>query len=196
MKLTVWRVLAFLLLIALSVGFGFAFDATATAIEKHRYPRPEELSEAVARESAAHAIPEAVIWATMHSGSNFASNAVSPEGRIGLMQITPERFDAIREELLGLDATDAGLLYDPATNLSAACAWLSHLYEHYGVWDLVYAAYHVGTEAVDAWLSDPALTDEAGVLVRIPDPDAADYTARMKKTVSYYESLYYQSQRR
>ncbi len=193
MKLTVWRVLAFLLLIALSVGFGFAFDAAATAIEKHNYPRPDSLAEAVSREAAAYALPEAVIWATMQTGSEFASNAVSPEGRIGLMQLTPERFDAIRAELLGLEPTDPGMLYDPATNLSTACAWLSYLYEHYGVWELVFAAYHVGTDTVDAWLSDPTLTDQSGVLTAIPDKDVADYTARMQKAVSYYEKLYYQS---
>ncbi len=192
MKLNIWRVLAFFLLIAVSVGFGFAFDAVATAVEKHNYPRPEALSETVGKQAAAYGLPEAVIFATMHSGSDFASNAVSENGAIGLMQLTPERFDAVRK-LQGLEKTDAGMLYDPATNLSAGCAWLSYLYEHYGVWELVYAAYHVGTERVDAWLADPNLTTDEGVLKEIPDRAAASYVERMQTAVNYYEKLYYES---
>ena len=191
MKITSKHVGILCLILLLSIAFGFAFDAIATAVEKNRYPRPESLSDAIAEQANANALPEAIVWATVRCGSNFASNACSEDGKIGLMQLTPARFDWIRVELLGLEPTEEGLLYDPNTNLLSGCVWLSYLYEHYGVWDLVFAAYHAGTETVDAWLADPNLTDEHGILTQIPDKETASFIKEMQKTVHYYNKLYY-----
>ncbi len=193
MKLNARRVIAFFLLIALSAGFGFAFDAVATAVEKSKYPRPEAIFEKVQAACATYGLPEAVVFATMRSGSDFASNALSEDGRIGLMQLTPERFNTIRTELQGLPPAEAGLLYDPDTNLTGGCAYLTHLYEHYGVWELVYAAYYTGAETVDAWLTDPSLIDENGVLHTLPDGKTAAYVKQMERAVEYYTKLYYES---
>lgn len=193
MKLSFRHVVAFLLLVALSVGFGYSFDAVATVVEKNSYPRPKELADAVSEQADTNGIPEAIIWATIRCGSDFASNARSENGEIGLMQLTPSQFDRIRTSLLGLEITDEGLLYDPATNLLCGCAWLSYLYEHYGVWELVFAAYHTDTETVDAWLSDSTLVDENGILREIPDKTVAAYVKNMKKAVSYYSKLYYEA---
>ncbi len=192
MKLTAWRVAAFLLLIAVSIGFGFGFDAAATALEKQRYPRPERLSASVSAVAAEYGLPEDILWATLSCGSNFTGDAVSSDGRIGLMQLTPEQFAFISEELLGKSDSDAGLLYDPQTNLRCGAAWLSYLYEHYGVWRTVFAAYRTDTATVDAWLADADLTDEAGRLTEIPDKTTASYVTSMEKTLSMYRKLYYQ----
>jgi soluble lytic murein transglycosylase len=189
-KLTVWRVVAFLLLCALSVGFGFAFDAAATAVERHAYPQKAELADAVSRNAEEYGIPEAILWATLRSGSHFASNAVSDSGAVGLMQLTPAQFGFICTELLGQEPLDAGMLYDPETNLQCGSAYLSYLYRYYGIWDLVYAAYRAGTDTVDAWLTDPACTNGQGVLTTIPDAEVAAYVTAMKKAVSLYRELY------
>lgn len=192
MKLNVWRVTAFLLLIALSVAFGFAYDAITTAVERQKHPRPTELSALVQDASEQYGIPEAIVWATVKENSDFASNAVSQNGRIGLMQLTPEQFAFISQEVLGKETPDVGLLYSPETNLNCGVAWLSYLYEHYGVWDLVFAAYHAGTDTVDAWLTSPKYTDENGVLTEIPDKTAASYVKSMNKAVDLYRKLYYE----
>lgn len=193
MRITVWRVVAFFLLIAVSVGFGFGFDAAATAIEKHNHPRPEALTDAVHQNAESYGIPEAVLWATLKVGSNFTSNAVSDSGEIGLMQLTPARFTFICTELHGTEAQDAGMLYDPATNLRAGSAYLSYLYGRYGVWEHVYAAYRAGTETVDAWLADPERVSAQGVLTDIPDNAVASYVKNMKKAVETYTTLYYET---
>lgn len=192
MRLNVWRVVAFFLLIVLSVGFGFAFDAAATAMERHNHPRPTEFAEAIKQNAEDYGIPEAILWATANTGSGFASNAVSSDGRVGLMQLTPAQFSFISEELLGKETPDAGLLYDPETNLQCGAAWLSYLYERYDIWELVYVAYHTGTETVDTWLSDPEYTDN-GVLTEIPDKEAAQYAETMQKAVETYRKLYYKT---
>lgn len=191
MRLTAWRVGAFLLLIALSIGFGFGFDAVATAVERSNHPRPEGLAPSVAENAASYGIPEHILWATLKVNSDFTSNAVSDGGAIGLCQLTPAQFSFICTELLGTEAQDAGMLYDPATNLRAGSAYLSYLYDRYGVWNHTFAAYRAGTEAVDAWLADPALVSEQGVLTEIPNPETAEFVESMQKAVRYYAELYY-----
>jgi soluble lytic murein transglycosylase len=193
MKLTVWRVLAFLLLIAVSVGFGFAFDAVATAVERNRNPRPDQLADAVHQNAKDYGIPEAVLWATLKKGSHFASNAVSENNEIGLMQLTPAQFEFVCTSLWETDPMDTGMLYDPATNLRAGSAYLSYLYGRYGVWEHVFAAYHAGEAKVDTWLSDPERLSEQGVLTDIPDRATAQYVKDMTKTLETYVKLYYQS---
>ena len=77
MKITLRRVLIFLLLIALSIGFGFAWDATATAIERHRYPLQEEFSLKISQYAEQYGIPEPVLWAVVRNNSQFASKIIT-----------------------------------------------------------------------------------------------------------------------
>ena len=193
MKLTLRRVIAFLLLIALSVGFGFAWDAAATAVERHRYPMQAELTAKISSYAVQYGIPEPILWATVRNNSRFASNAVSPSGAVGLTQLTPERFEWICINLLGGEAMDAGMLFDPDTNLSAGCAYVSYLYDRYGVWDHVFAAYHTDPQALDTWLSDPQNLSNQGVLKKYPDKATADYVEDMRTAIEYYSKLYYQT---
>ena len=193
MKITVWRVLAFFLLIALSIGFGFGWDAVATAIERHKYPIDKDLANAITQNAELYGIPEPILWATVQTGSQFASNAVSESGEIGLTQITPARFEWICINLLDGEAKDAGMLYDPATNLTAGCAYLSYLYDRYGVWDHVFAAYRTDTDTVDAWLATPGWVSEQGVLTNIPDASVADFVDTVKTAVDFYSKLYYET---
>ena len=192
MKLTVWRVLAFFLLLALSVGFGFGFDAAATAFERHRYPLYEPLVASVAKNAEAYGVPEPIVWATVKCGSDFASNAVSENGAIGLTRLTPAQFAFICTELLEKETPDTGMLYDPETNLQAGCAYLSYLFGRYGVWEHAFAAYAAGTDTVDAWLAEPDRLSEQGVLTDIPDAQTARYVREMNKTAEFYTKLYYE----
>ncbi len=178
------------LILAASIGFGFAFDAVALAVERNRYPKPESLVPLVEELSTEYGLPEAIVWATVRNGSEFASNAVSETGQIGLMQLSEEQLIFICEVVLGSEPIDVGLLYDPQTNLRLGCAYLSYLFGRYGVREQVYAAYAVGIETVDAWLASPEHVSEQGVLINIPDKAAASYVKSMKTAVDYYTTLY------
>ena len=193
MKINIRRVIAFFLLILLSVGFGFAYDGIATAIERHRHPRPEKQVDEVAEYAAEYGIPEPVIWAILKTQSNFTSNAVSEQGAIGLMQLTPKQFDFICTRLLGIQTPDAGMLYDPETNLRCGCAWLSYLYARYDTWHLAFAAYRNGTEILDAWLTDSTLVDQNGMLPAFPDSETTAFVENIERTVEKYSQLYYES---
>ena len=192
MKLTVQRLLILLGLLALSIGFGLGYDALANAVEKSSHPRPEALAPAISANAKEFGVPEPILWATVKEQSDFASNATDAEGRIGLMQLTPAQYTTICNELLGEAPLDSGMLYDPATNLRCGTAYLSWLYQRYGVWSTVFAAYTAGYEQVDAWLRDPAHIDELGRLTNLP-ASVANAVQRMEKAVDLYSKLYYES---
>lgn len=191
MKLTLQRVIAFLLLIALSVGFGFGFDAVATAIEKRNHPRPDSLALNVSANAKEFGIPEPILWAVICECSDFASNALGEDGAIGLMQITPARYEEICE-ILEEEPLDTGILYDPETNLRLGAAYISHLYRRYGVWDTVFAAYYAGVEATDAWLRDEETVTPLGTLQNLPK-DTERFIKRINDSVKLYGKLYYET---
>ena len=191
MKINYIRVIAFFLLIAFSVGFGFAYDGIATAIEKHNYPMEERYRESIADCAEEFGVPEHILWAVVSTESEFVSNLVSDGGEIGLMQISPERLDHICQDILKEPTPDTGMLYDPETNLRCGTALLSELFQRYGVWETVYAAYFIGEDQVDAWLATPELVNEIGRLQNLPDRATADYVDQMIGAASLYGKLYF-----
>ena len=191
MKITYRRVVILLILISLSVGFGFAYDGIATAIERNRHPIDARYAKDIRTYAEEFGIPEHILWATVCVESDFASNLLSSDGKIGLMQISPERFDEIVRDILKEEPMDHGMLYNPSTNLRAGAALLSELYRRYGDWKTVYAAYRAGTEQIDRWLADAEIADEYGRLGRIPDADIADYADEMSTTAELYLKLYF-----
>lgn len=192
MKLDSRRVAAFLALVLLSVGFGFAYDGIATAVEKHRYPRPTAYQAPISQAAEEAGLPEAVIYSVIHLVSNFDGGGKNEAGGVGLFRLTYGRLCTIYETLLLEPAPDEGMLYDPATNLRAGCAYLSELYRRYGTWEPVYAAWQIGTEQVDVWIVDPNRLNAQGKLVKIPDPATQTFVNNAVKGQKLYTSLYYQ----
>ena len=178
-------------LLALSIGFGFAFDGIATAIEKKQYPLTERYADEIRDVAEQYGIPEVVLWAIVRTESGFASNLEGKDGGIGLMQLTPDEFAMIQTDILQKEPEDAGLLYDPAKNLASGAAYLSFLYQRYGVWETVFAAFDTGTDKVDAWLADPECVGEFGTLENIPDPKTARFVRDVTKARELYVKLYF-----
>ncbi len=191
MRFNLRSVLIIVLILALSVGFGFAFDGIATATERNRYPLHERYADDIRTQAKAYGVPEAIVWATVRTGSNFASNYEGANGGIGLMQLTPTQFSMIQTDILGENADDAGRLYDPQKNLQCGTAYLSYLYQRYGVWETVFAAYYAGADVVDGWMQDPAYMSELGTLKTIPDADAARFVKDVLHAHELYTRLYF-----
>ena len=85
---------------------------------------------------------------------------------------------------------ETGILYDPKTNLRVGGAYLSYLYERYGNWSTVYAAYAAGTQPVDEWLRDEDHVSATGELKKLPS-STASYIKRLTKAATLYQKLYY-----
>lgn len=178
-------------ILVLSIGFGFAFDSIATVIEKNQYPLSERYADEIRAAASKYGIPEVVLWATVRTESGFAGDLKGENGGIGLMQLTPDEFAMIQTDILGVPPEDKGFLYDPQKNLQCGAAYLSYLYQRYGVWETVFAAFDAGIATVDAWLATPEYVTEFGTLKNIPEPGTARFVRDVIKARELYIKLYF-----
>ena len=178
-------------ILVLSIGFGFAFDGVATAIEKKQYPLSPRYAENIRNAAEKYGIPEVVLWAIVQTESGFASNLEGKDGGIGLMQLTPDTFAMIQTDILKETPEDKGRLYDPEKNLECGAAYLSFLYQRYGVWETVFAAFDAGTDAVDAWLANSEYVSELGTLKNIPNTATARFVQDVVDARELYIKLYF-----
>lgn len=177
------------LLLALAFALGHVTDHGLTLLEKKLYPTA--FSETVEECAARYELDEAVIYALIKETSNFSSNHVSADGKIGLMQLSEQTFLHLTEEQLG-EQLDAGMLYEPQTNIRYGCYYLLTLTARYEDWQTIFAAYLCGSETVDAWLAqwqDDASADGTTAFV-IPDEEIRRDVARIQRTVEKYHKLY------
>ena len=186
-KKTVRRSIAILIILVISILSGFLYSAVWNRIDRSRYP--QQYSEYVGKYASEYGVPEYIVYAVMKTESNFESNAVSPAGAVGLMQLTPDTFDWV--SMLMKRSTETGMLYDPETSIEYGTYLLSYLYMHYNRWDTVFAAYNAGMARVDEWLADPSLTDENGRLESIPFEETEEYVKKVNNAIDVYRRLYY-----
>ncbi len=92
--------------------------------------------------------PEAWIWAVIRVESRGNPRAVSPAGAMGLMQVMPATWAAMRARYgLGVDPFDA---HD---NIVAGAAFLRLMLDRYGNPAAMLAAYNAGPGRYDDWLA-------------------------------------------
>jgi len=153
--------------------YGYDLDASRTEAAGYRaraswsYPvpgPPEDPWGPYIREAAArHAVPERWIREVMRQESGGRAGATSPVGAMGLMQVMPATYDALRRRhALGGDP------YEPRDNIMAGAAYLREMHDRFGA-PAFLAAYNAGPERVDAVLAGATvLPDETvGYLARV-----------------------------
>ncbi len=92
-------------------------------------------------------IPPNWIRAVRHVESRGNPHAVSPKGAMGLMQIMPETWAALRaRHALGSDP------FDPRDNILAGAAYLREMHDRYGSIAGMLAAYNAGPGRYDEYL--------------------------------------------
>ena len=125
-------------------------------------------------------VPRAMILAVIRAESDFYADATSSVGARGLMQLMPDTFRWICEELHEPHHTQR--ITDPEINIRAGSYYLTYLFEKFGSWRVALAAYNAGEGRVGEWLTDPTLSLD-GTLRRIPFPETAAY---VEKTLKFY----------
>lgn len=102
--------------------------------------READLDAIVVRAAEANGVPEALIRAVIHVESRFRSDAVSPAGAQGLMQLMPVTAEALAVE-------DP---FDPEQNVLAGARLLRKLADRFrGDLERTVAAYYSGPSAVE-----------------------------------------------
>ncbi len=124
------------------------------------HARKMDPTELAAESAKRNNLPEALIRSVMHAESGFQTDAVSPKGAIGLMQLMP---DTARE--LHADP------HDPRQNVEAGTAYLRALVVKYenqenGVARAV-AAYNAGPAAVDRYNGIPPYPETRNYVYRV-----------------------------
>lgn len=118
------------------------------AAEKRTVLRLEEVHALIASASRKHGVPTALVKSIVAIESNFRSDAVSPRGSIGLMQLLPST-----ARQYGADARV------PEQNIDAGTRYLRFLIERYrrstSPLRNVIAAYNAGFPAVDRYHGVP-----------------------------------------
>ena len=132
-----------------------------------------------------------MIYAVIRTESNFDSNAVSAVGAIGLMQLMPDTFTWISNDLLGERLAPA-MAYDAETNIRYGTFLLKRLYDRYGDWNAALAAYNAGPGRVDGWLKEAQYVDERGLLIpeQIPIGETRNYVDKVQQSAQAYTRLY------
>ena len=128
-------------------------------------------------------VPYPLIYAVIRAESDFRADAVSSAGAVGLMQLMPETFSFIGDELLQEPADPANIA-DPAINIRYGTAYLSYLLSRFPVLATALAAYNAGETRVAEWLSDERLAKD-GTLLQIPFQETENYVAKVTR---FYDS--------
>ena len=181
------RGLTIALIVAIAIGLGFLGDFLITCVEKKSYP--QDYTEYVTVYAEKYGIPEHLIYSVIRTESDFESGAVSRVGAIGLMQLLPDTFKWLTDDVL-FEHMEVGMLYDPETNIRYGTYYLSFLYDRYGNWDLVLAAYNGGPGNVDKWLENSDYADGEGGLKKIPFKETKQFVRRVNQAWKKYDTLY------
>lgn len=138
--------------ILLLSGLSFAAVPAAGLLAQTVQPAAQQTRDPfaahVAEASLRFGIPPGWIRAVQHVESRGNPRAVSPKGAMGLMQIMPETWAALRaRHALGDDP------FDPRENIFAGAAYLREMHDRYGSITAMLAAYNAGPGRYDEHLA-------------------------------------------
>lgn len=149
---------------------------------------PTDYQQEVEAAAGEFGISPSLVFAVIHTESQFDAAAVSSAGAKGLMQLTNDTFQwALRR------AGDSGRfteedLFDPVVNIRYGVYVLSLLREQFKSADTVLAAYNAGQGRVREWLQE--LSTDGIHLDTIPYPETAKYVERVRQAQRQYQQLY------
>ncbi|WP_104493496.1 lytic transglycosylase domain-containing protein [Paracoccus denitrificans] len=141
------RGIAILLLSGLTIATLPAAGLLAQTVQPVVRESRDPFASHVAEASRRFGIPAHWIRAVRHVESAGNPQAVSPKGAMGLMQIMPKTWAALRaRHALGDDP------FDPRDNIFAGAAYLREMHDRYGTIAGMLAAYNAGPGRYDEHL--------------------------------------------
>lgn len=175
-------------LIALAVLLSFS-DPPRLLGGLNSLPHEREVMAA----SEKYGIDPSLVFAIISAESGGQSNACSPAGARGLMQLMPETADWCAGQM-GLENFATQQLDDPAVNIDMGCWYLKHLYGEFdGNETAVIAAYNAGMTNVQGWLSSGTWDGSAARLDQVPYSETRKYVQTVRDNRSYFQKLFAQN---
>jgi len=146
---------------------------------------PLRHKQQVAIKADKHQLSEAWVFAVIRQESAFSSDAVSPVGARGLMQLMPKTAAFIAKKINHKQPKGRDLA-NPSINISLGTAYLESVYSRLGQHQaLATAAYNAGPHRVKSWLPKNNLSADIWIET-IPFSETRRYTER----VLYYTNIY------
>ncbi|NBD94885.1 MAG: transglycosylase SLT domain-containing protein [Gammaproteobacteria bacterium] len=160
-------------------------DAGALQAYAWRFPLVEKGE--VTRLAGQHAVDPALVFGLMRAESAMQTDALSPAGARGLLQLMPATAGAVaRRHQISYQGRSQ--LYQPLTNIALGVAHLGELQSDFQRrWIHVAAAYNAGANAVRRWLDTRPLTDADVWLETLPYFETRDYVPRVLTFATLYE---------
>ena len=169
------------MLAALAAGAGalvYVIETEPPWYARIRYPlKYETIVRGHARN---YGLDPALLAAVIYQESRFRSNARSPSGAIGLMQLLPATAQGIAIRTGG-SRFHVDDLYDPELNVRYGSWYLRHLLRKYGDERNALAAYNAGQTHVDRWLREGR---------GIAFAETRHYVARVRELKDRYRRAY------
>lgn len=179
-----------ILIVLVGATFGVLILRERAERERLLKEYPTAYLEEISRYAAEYALDPYLVLSVMRCESSFRSDAVSPVGAIGLMQVMPDTGAWIAHKLDMDDTYAEPMLFEPDCNIRFGCWFLQFLTSRFdGTRTNILAAYNAGHGNVEKWLEDPACAQD-GVLTAIPYPETARYVEKVEAAYRAYRELY------
>lgn len=128
-------------------------------------------------------------FAIIKTESNFDSNAESPSGAIGLMQLMESTAKEQADKLNIEYAKET--LYKPEINLKLGLNYFNTLLDYYNQnYILAFAAYNAGLRNVQKWIEEGTIKEDGSDIENIPFKETNMYVRKVIKTYELYKRLY------
>ena len=140
-------------------------------------------------------VEPALALALIRQESNFNTDALSPAGARGLMQLMPATAQDMAQRLDGGPANLSALTTDPVYNMRLGTALLAMLLERFGgAVPIAVASYNAGAGRVGEWLTVNGKPGAGGLdmvdwIELIPFGETRNYVQRVVENVVIYRAL-------
>jgi len=141
----------------------------------------------VTKFAEARGLPPALIYAIIRGESAFVTDARSPVGALGLMQVMPATANATARQI-GLRLRSNAEITQVDTNIAIGSEYLRQVLRQFGgYFPLAAAAYNAGPSRVKAWLKNAACTPEDVWVDTLPFLETEGYVRRALFYAAVYE---------
>lgn len=152
------------------------------------YPMPHQ--DLVFKYSHKHEVDALLVFSIIRAESKFQTEAKSPVGALGLMQIMPETGEWVAGQM-GRKDFSADDLHEPETNIDIGCWYIDNLLKKYdNRVPLAVAAYNAGSGNVNKWLQDEVWDGSIDSLDNIPFPETRNYVRNVIRNYEAYRAIY------
>ncbi|MDF2636381.1 MAG: Lytic transglycosylase catalytic [Pelosinus sp.] len=180
------KVLVLSILILATIGYGVY--NTDWFQKKYVYPFPYQ--DIVYRYALERELDPFLVAGVIRTESKFNTQAMSPKGASGLMQMMPETAKWVAEQMEKPNFT-IKQLENPETNISMGTWYLASLKKEFkGNEVLMLAAYNGGRGNVKQWMEQYGWTMSFNNAEKIPFGETKKYVDRVLYSKKRYQELY------